>query len=114
MTTCILVLTVTYVLVFFIIVFVVASGVTAAFGCEILFFIFLSRHVHRVILSKRLQSRVDRLKLDKDFFASPFSSEVYLNLALYCSFLSKNRGLRKRSRTGKRAREGGVVVAHQR
>ena len=91
MTTCILVLTVTYVLVFFIIVFVVASGVTAAFGCEILFFIFLSRHVHRVILSKRLQSRVEsRLKLEKDFdFSSflSFLSEVYLKfLVLYCSF----------------------------
>ena len=48
MTTCILVLTVTYVLVFFIIVFVVASGVTAAFVCEIIFFIFLPRHVHLV------------------------------------------------------------------
>ena len=91
MTTCILVLTVTYVLVFFIIVFVVASGVTASFGCEILFFIFLSRHVHRVILSKRLQSRVEsRLKLEKDFdFSSflSFLSEVYLKfLVLYCSF----------------------------
>ena len=90
MTTCILVLTVTYVLVFFIIVFIVASGVTAAFVCEIIFFIFLPRTpISCNSFQKDYKVVSSRLKLDKDFFASPFSSEVYLNLALYCSFSFK-------------------------
>ena len=44
-------------------------------------------------------------------FCQKFISKIS---CLFVLFLSVNRALRKRSRTGKRAREGGVVVAHQR